>query len=213
MRISELATTAGLPIATVKYYLREQLLPPGRVVTERLAEYDEGHLRRLALLRILREVGDIPVARLRGLVAAVDDRRLSIHQLFGQACDAIAPVPPAPTQGRARARAVAEQVIASAGWDRIRQDSVDRENLAAALEVIHAFRTHPGDAAALQGYAQIADTVARADIESLDDSKDRAGLLEEMVVGQVVFGQVLAILRRLAEEHHSYLRFADDHRA
>jgi protein-S-isoprenylcysteine O-methyltransferase Ste14 len=33
-----------------------------------------------------------------------------------------------------------------------------------------------------------------------------------MVVGQVVFGQVLATLRRLAEEHHSLQRFGDDYR-
>ena len=46
-----------------------------------------------------------------------------------------------------------------------------------------------------------------------DDAKDRVGLLEEMVVGQVVFGQILATLRRLAEEHHSKDRFSEDYRS
>lgn len=32
-------------------------------------------------------------------------------------------------------------------------------------------------------------------------------------MGQVVFGEILAILRRLAEEHYSYERFSHDRRA
>ena len=63
MRISELAEVSGVPLATVKYYLREGLLPPGRSVTARLSEYDDEHLRRLRLLRALREVGGVPVSR------------------------------------------------------------------------------------------------------------------------------------------------------
>jgi hypothetical protein len=34
-------------------------------------------------------------------------------------------------------------------------------------------------------------------------------LLEQMVTGQVLFGQLLLVLRRLAEEHHSRRRFSD----
>ena len=53
---------------------------------------------------------------------------------------------------------------------------------------------------------------ARAEIGHLDDSKGRVSLLEEMLVGQVVFGQLLSILRRFAEEHHSLDRFGEDRR-
>ena len=34
-----------------------------------------------------------------------------------------------------------------------------------------------------------------------------------MVVGRVTFGEVLASLRRLAQEHYSFERFGEDHRA
>lgn len=207
MRISELATVAGVPVATVKYYLREGLLPAGRAVTERLAEYDEAHVRRLHLLRVLREVGNVPISRLRGLVKAVEDPRLSVHEVFARAADALAPTPARPTPGRDQARAVADQVIDAAGWDGVRADAVDRDNLAAALEVIAAAGTHQSDLAVLQSYARAADEIARFEIAHLDATKDRLSLLEEMVVGQVVFGEVLTILRRLAEEHHSRSRF------
>ena len=42
---------------------------------------------------------------------------------------------------------------------------------------------------------------------ALDPSAGRGQLLAQMVVGQVLFGHLLAVLRRLAEEHHSGERF------
>jgi len=53
MRISALATAAGLPLATVKYYLREGLLHPGVASSATQASYDEAHVRRLRLIRAL----------------------------------------------------------------------------------------------------------------------------------------------------------------
>lgn len=45
MRLSELSKQSGVTTATIKYYLREGLLPPGERVTATQAEYDESHLR------------------------------------------------------------------------------------------------------------------------------------------------------------------------
>ena len=53
MRISALAAEAGLPVATVKFYLREGLLHPGTATSATQAAYDAGHLQRLRLVRAL----------------------------------------------------------------------------------------------------------------------------------------------------------------
>src|SRR5687767_9013341 len=90
MQVSELVRATSVPLATVKYYLREGLLPAGVRVTARSSAYDGRHVRRLTLLRVLREVGAIPVSRLRELVEAADDTRLSVHGMFARATDAIA---------------------------------------------------------------------------------------------------------------------------
>ncbi|MDR7255182.1 DNA-binding transcriptional MerR regulator [Nocardioides sp. BE266] len=211
MRISELSEQTGVPVATIKYYLREGLLPEGDKRTPRLTEYDERHVRRLGLLRILRDVGDVPVDGLKRLVAASETRG-SVHDLFAVAADALAPTPPAAGPGRPETRAMADAIIQQAGWDRVREDSVDRDNLAATLELVGAFETHPRDPAEIAPYVAMADQLARHEIANLDGRKDRLGLLEEMVVGQVVFATVLTTLRRLAEEHHSHERFAEDQR-
>src|SRR5687767_12715748 len=83
MRISELSREAGLPVATVKYYLREGLLPAGTASAPNQAAYDDGHLHRLRLIRTLREIGGLPIERVRAVVAAIEDQTLSRHELFG----------------------------------------------------------------------------------------------------------------------------------
>ena len=49
MRMSELSQTSGVAIPTIKYYLREGMLPQGVQLAATRAEYDESHLRRLRL--------------------------------------------------------------------------------------------------------------------------------------------------------------------
>jgi hypothetical protein len=60
---------------------------------------------------------------------------------------------------------------------------------------------------------RVEDRAGRRPRASYDEPEliaEQVGLLEEMLVGQVVFGHVLATLRRLAEEHRSLQRFGDD---
>ena len=207
MRISELSETSGVPVPTIKFYLREGLLHAGEKLTPRLTEYDETHRRRLGLLRILREVGDVPVDRLGQLVATTQSRHSSVHEMLAAASEALAPEPAPAGPGRAAVREVADGLIADAGWSNVGPDSVDRDNLASVLEAIVRYQTHTSDPAVLMHYVQAADQIARNEIWHLDTSKDRLEFLEEMVVGQVVFGRLLAILRRLGEEHYSAARF------
>lgn len=196
-----------MPLATVKYYLREGLLPPGRRVTARSADYDEGHVRRLKLLRLLRSVGGVPVTQLRELVEATGEPGLSVHGMFTRATDALAPAPPRDIAPEARA--AADRLLEQAGWDAVRPDAVDRDNLAATLEEIG--RWVPGlDPTQAGGfYLRLADDLGRAEIATLQDRGDRVELLEQMVVGTVLFERLLTVLRRLAEEQHSAQRFAD----
>ena len=48
MRISELATQNEVQVATIKYYLREQLLPQGSVTWATQATYDDSPPRTAA---------------------------------------------------------------------------------------------------------------------------------------------------------------------
>ena len=89
MLVSELAERADVPLATVKYYLREGLLPAGETTGPRRAEYGDLHLRRLRVLRLLREVGGVPVTSLRQVADALDDETRSVHDVMTLIADVI----------------------------------------------------------------------------------------------------------------------------
>ena len=203
MRVSELSEQSGVPVPTIKYYVREGLLPPGERVAGRLSDYDESHLRRLRLLRALREVGGVPVSQLVEVVSAVDSAA-SLQSVLGTAADALAGEP---GQADEESRALADGVVEQAGWTHVRPDARERDNLAALLHAARRHGTHLSPAA-VEEYAAVADRVARREIEALARSTDRTRVVERMVVGTVVYGELLQVLRRLAEEHHSWERFA-----
>lgn len=73
MRISELAVASGVPVSTIKYYLRVGLLHRGHHVSATRARYDDGHLARLRLLRLLAADRRPDLATLREIVAGAPD--------------------------------------------------------------------------------------------------------------------------------------------
>ena len=206
MQVSELVRATSVPLATVKYYLREGLLPAARKITARSSEYGEEHVRRLTLLRVLREVGAIPVGRLRELVEAVDNPRLADIEVFRRASDAIAAGRQIKDEPDADATALVERVLDELGWTGVPERAVDRENLARVVAQIRRTGLFRVNQPLLEFYARVADEMSRAEIERLPMGDDRAIRLERMVVGTVAFGEVLAILRRLGESHHSAVR-------
>lgn len=71
MRISELARRSGVSVPTIKYYLRNGLLPSGLITARNQAIYNDTHLRRLRLVRTLREIGGLSVPATRNVLAAL----------------------------------------------------------------------------------------------------------------------------------------------
>lgn len=209
MRISELAEQSGATVATIKYYLREGLLPPGSKVGERRAEYGDRHVARLRLLRVLREVGDIPVSGLKQVVDAIDNESLSTHEMNGAAYDALVR-----TSGAVNAemRVLAARVVQEAGWTHVRPESPALDELAGLLSVIIDLGALP-DMNHAATYFGLIDALATYEVSRLDTAEriqDRDAAVQQMVIGQVVFGELLLSLRRIAHEHHSALRFLDE---
>jgi len=207
--VSELAERADVPLATVKYYLREGLLPVGETTGPRRAEYDERHLRRLRVLRLLREVGEVPVTSLRQIVEALDDEALSVHDAMAQVADVIS-ARPDPGEQDPVAVAMVDEVLAAMGWDGIRPESIDRQRLASLVAALNAPGPLGASVEVLSFYAGVADHLARTEISLVDHSIERSRLLEDMVTGSVVYGQVFELLRQLGHEHHHARAVAGD---
>ena len=208
MRIGELSVATGVSVATIKYYLREGLLPGGRIAgAANQAEYGTEHVHRLNLVRTLIRVGGLPVTVVREVVAALDRPTLSRHKLLAVAHNALpARVDEAPADelGR-RARADVDQWLLRMGW----QSSPDTPARAMLADALAALRRLGRDvpAEAFTPYAEAADALAELELASLDPSAPKARLVEDAVVGTVVFEAALVALRRLAEANHSAKRF------
>ena len=78
MRISDLARISGVPLPTIKFYIRERLLHRGRPTARNQAEYGEEHLARLQLIRVLAGIGRLSLSSVRRVLAALDDKGLAL---------------------------------------------------------------------------------------------------------------------------------------
>lgn len=212
LALGELARQAGLPVATVKYYLREGLLPEGRLRSTTRADYGHEHLDRLRLLRLLREVGDVPVERLRALVTALEQRDGDPIAVLAAGTDALSAPRRLPGPHAERADELARQLVAEGGWAECPTELAEQAELRSVLEQVLAWEDVglPVRADDLTPYVEAADRVARHDIASMTDAEP-ADMLVQMVVGQVVYGRLLGALRRVAEAHHAVRRWGEDH--
>lgn len=73
MRMQALAAASGVPVSTIKFYLRDGLLPQGRPTARNQADYGQEHVNRLQLLRVLMKVGGLHTETVRAIVKLLDD--------------------------------------------------------------------------------------------------------------------------------------------
>lgn len=209
MRMAELSERSGLPVATIKYYRREGLLPAGTASAPNQAEYGPAHLDRLRLIRTLREVADLPVASLREVVEAIEDPSRPLHDVVGAAHVALDPSGADDVAPDALARA--DEVIARAGWH-VSDAAPARASLARALAAVEELGLST-DPDVLARYVTAADAVAAVEVEAAlgpASAPTRDAVVAGVVAGTVLFEHVLTALRRLAQEHHSSRRGSAD---
>ena len=91
MRIGELSKVTEVPVPTIKYYLREGLLPAGELSSPNQASYGEAHIRRLRLIRALVELAQVPVAQVKDILESLDSDDVPLHEQIGRAHRALTP--------------------------------------------------------------------------------------------------------------------------
>ena len=90
MRISELSSHTEIPVATIKFYLRENLLHDGVRTAATQAQYDQSHVARLRLIRALIGPGGLSIAAAHQVIQAIEEPPESVHELLGVAAAAVA---------------------------------------------------------------------------------------------------------------------------
>ncbi|MEW2286189.1 MerR family transcriptional regulator [Streptomyces sp. NPDC047841] len=211
MRLAELSRRSGVATATIKYYLREGLLPPGRRVNATTADYDEAHLRRLRLVRAMIQVGGLPVATVREVLRHVDDESLGRTIRLGAALWAL-PQVPEPDEDDAYVRAArreADELLDRLGWSNARLLTTISPAYRSLVVAVAAFRRlgYDWDGELLVSYAELMHRTARLDLDFVETRSSEAEKAETAVLGAVLTEPILQALRRLAQEEESARRY------
>ncbi|MGW5653617.1 MerR family transcriptional regulator [Streptomyces humi] len=211
MRLARLSERSGVPVATIKYYLREGLLPPGRQVNTTTAEYDEEHLRRLRLVRAMIQVGRVPVAKVREVLGHVDDESLGRTIRVGAALWAL-PQVPEPDEDDEYVRVAHREVgalLSTLGWENAKQLTTISPAYRQLVVTVAAFRRlgYDWDSELLVTRAKLMHQAAIADLDFLETHPSEKEKVAAAVASAVLVEPMLQALHRLAQEEETARRY------
>ncbi|WP_426561518.1 MerR family transcriptional regulator [Angustibacter sp. McL0619] len=204
MRISGLAAATGVPVATIKFYLREGLLPQGEATAPTQATYDDRHVQRLRLVRSLVEVAGLSLAQVRRVVASIDNPPSTWHQLLGVAHWAAVGL----------GDGLDDDVDVSAARSLVDELGWHIDPRSPALAQLQRAISGLADSGLtmtpehVRAYAEAAHDVAELDVDSVPTTSPAAAA-RHVVLGTLLREPLLLSLRRLAHEDVSASRFAD----
>lgn len=201
--MAELAASSGLNVPTIKYYLREGLLPAGEAAGATRAVYDESHVKRLRLIRALTEIAGLRLDTVRQVLDGIDgatswhDAVGSAHTRLGAGGDTAAP----PTAG---SLARVEAMLALQGWE-LGPDHPHAHMLARALDSLDSVG-HPMSDQLLNLYAHAMRPIAAQEVHSVRFTAEGDVVdadVEAAVIGTLLQEPVLIAVRRIAQENVS----------
>jgi DNA-binding transcriptional MerR regulator len=203
MRIGELARRAGVPVPTIKYYTREGMLPPGDRISANQVHYTEAHVRRLALIRAMLEVGGMSIASAREVLSQVDAPSQDEHTMLGIAQTAVSR--PGADPAASPEQWFAEREVADLCERQQWQVKPDNAGWQMLVHLVSTYRAlgHGDLLQLLDRYAEAANDVAGAELAVINDLPGIDSKLEGVVLGTVLGDAALAALRRIAQEDAS----------
>jgi DNA-binding transcriptional MerR regulator len=194
MKISELSERSGDPEATVKFYIREGMLPRGQTLSATRAEYGEEHLARLRLIAALADVRGLPLVRVREVLDLVDSPLDDPMETLGRAVGAL---PPYVEGGRddyprAREAIAALDLTYDPDFTAVAQlDEALRALDAAGLDASPAVLGRYGDAMRQVAAQEVAPIAGMSPADAVTYA----------VLGTAMYEPVMLALRRLAHHH------------
>ena len=221
MRLAELSRRSGIARSSIKFYIREGIIPAGNAEARNQASYDAQHLERLALIRALREVARLPLEKIARVVRELDRARAegweSDADPVGEALRAIYATPPRerePADAAAfeQLRGEVREFLRVQPWITGEEGHYFADEIAEALLEVrrHLYPDYP--VAALATYAQAAWRLSEAEFANAPGGArvptrargdDVAEPTRRAILGSVLFDRVFGALRRCANSMRS----------
>ena len=216
MRLAELSQRAGIPRSTIKFYLREGLLPAGAAHAKNQASYGSQHVERLALIRALREVAELPLDAVAKVTAELD--RGWKGDPIGEAMRAMHTLPsrgllPGDAPELRRLTAEVREFMSALPWT---SDDADghyfADEIAAALLLVRRHLYPDYAVADLARHAEIAWLLSEREFDLapggprvplMARGDDVAEPTRRAILGSLLFERIFAALRRSANAMRS----------
>jgi len=204
MRIAELSRTSGVPVPSIKYYLRAGLLPPGERTAPNQADYTEKHLHRLKLIRALIEVGGLSIAAVGDLLTSLDARGDNLNEAVGTAIKATLPATTSSDSGFLdEATRLVHRVLEKRGWQEYGPTQV--ETLISAVETFQRLG-QPDIEMIIELYADLVERLVPKEIEWITTRDNTDAVVEAAIIGTFIGGRAFSALRSLGHEAESRKR-------
>lgn len=190
MRMAALSRASGVPVPTIKFYLREGLLPPGERTSPNQSQYDDQHVRRLALIRSLTEIGGYSLATVADVLRVAEQPDSEPFRLTAILSRMVTTkVSERPAVGVQPRFQLVDAVMRERGW-RLADNDQHRLTAATLLGILHSLDLDH-TAATMRAYA--------AAVTLTVDAASRHRDAERAVLATVLDDALLATLRRMAQ--------------
>ncbi|MBT2249757.1 MerR family transcriptional regulator [Arthrobacter sp. BHU FT2] len=197
MQLKELSNETGTSPASIKFYLREGLLPPGQSVHATRARYTASHVKRLELIRALRQIIGLNIGQIRSIVQLADDGapRLALLAHVQRVVLNLEPL-----EGTGHHTAAADAIVRMRNWPDARSDARD------ALDRHIAVMEGLGISLPLElldRYSRAVDSIAGLDLELTTAESDINDVILTAAVGMHMHSQLMLKLLALAQASHA----------
>ncbi len=201
MKISELSAKTGVTIPTLKFYLREGLLAPGELSSPNQADYGEAHVRRAALIRALREVAGLSIAKIATIVAAVEKGEATF-EVLGTTVDSLGGADDGDlTPAQEAIGRELDGLLEQLGLP-TRPESLARHQIIRAFETVREMLFPGVPVEALMLYATPMMEVAKVERSATPAlfEGEAETAIEQAVVGLALFEPIILAFRRMMHE-------------
>ena len=221
MRLAELSRRSGVARSTIKFYLREGLLPAGDPTARNQASYGERHLERLALIRALREVAGLPLEVITRVTGELD--RVLAHgwdsdaDPIGEAFRAIYAPPQRDRSAEdqvelEKLRVEVRELLSSLPWTLSEEDHYFVDELADGLLQVRRYLYPDFPVAGIAFYADAAWRLSEAEfayahggarVPTRERGDDLAEPTRRAILATILFDRIFGALRRCANSMRS----------
>lgn len=191
-QLAALSRRTKVPVRTLRSYQDLDLLPT-------LTEYDESHVRRVALVKALLNVG-VSHAEVRRLVRHMEEERPPASELLRLTQYALpTPGSASPDQEWEWAQARVSGLIRGWGW----QVSPDNPAWQTLCQVAIACKSldHQDIPRLFPAYAENLERIAQLEMQILGEQEDPESAATSLVTVTALGAVALSAMRRLAHEH------------